>query len=246
VSANLWNGRAEPEGFAALVAAEQADVVAVQELTADQAEALSTALPHGRLDPGTRFEGGGIALARPGRVERLPLHLRDGFRVRLEPGEWPVLDHPLEIVNVHVFAPHASCGAGLLRRWRQIRDLERHLVASAAGNRLGRVVVGDLNSTPLWPVYRRIRRHLDDAAVEVARRRGTWPARTWGPRHAAPRLLRIDHGFVGGVAVEDFRVVPIPGSDHSGIVLDVAAGGRDDVVVAANADDASQDPDAIR
>jgi len=58
----------------------------------------------------------------------------------------------------------------------------------------------------------------------VARRQGERPRRTWAPRPWMPRLLRIDHGFVSGVALEAFRVVPVPDSDHSAILLDVALG----------------------
>jgi len=37
VSANLWNGRAHPEAFAELVAGLEADIVAVQEMSPEQA-----------------------------------------------------------------------------------------------------------------------------------------------------------------------------------------------------------------
>jgi endonuclease/exonuclease/phosphatase family metal-dependent hydrolase len=194
-------------------------VVAVQELGHEQAEALSAVYPHGRLEPRTDHQGGGIALARPGEVRRLPLRERDAFRVELEPGGWPQLATSLEIVNVHVFAPHSQGGLGLLRRRPQLQDLERHLRATPGRPR---VVVGDFNATPLWPVYRRMRRLMEDAAVCVARREGERPRRTWGPRPGSPRLLRIDHGFVDGVEAEAFRVLEIAGSDHSAIVLDVA------------------------
>ena len=125
---------------------------------------------------------------------------------------------------MHVYAPHADYGLGLLRRRPQLRDLTRHLTESPRG---ARVMVGDFNSTPLWPVYRSVRSHMDDAAVAVAERRGERPARTWGPWHGAPRLLRIDHGFVAGAEPEAFRVVEVPGSDHSAVVLDVALRGGD-------------------
>jgi endonuclease/exonuclease/phosphatase family metal-dependent hydrolase len=211
------NGGADPGAFAELARRAGADVVAVQELGHEQAEALSAVYPHGRLEPDTNHRGGGIALARPAEVARLPLHGRDGFRVELAPGAWPQLAAALEIVSVHVFAPHA--GLGLLRRWPQLADLERHLRAAPGRPR---VVVGDFNATPLWPVYWRMRRWMEDAAVRVARRAGERPRRTWGPGPGSRRLLRIDHGFVAGVETEAFRVLEVPGSDHSAIVLDVS------------------------
>ena len=83
-------------------------------------------------------------------------------------------------------------------------------------------MVGDFNSTPIWPVYRRIASHLTDAAVAAAKKLNRRPANTWGPWHGSPRLLRIDHGFVRGVEVEQFHVVDIPMSDHSAVVMDVS------------------------
>ena len=52
----------------------------------------------------------------------------------------------------------------------------------------------------------------------------------WGANFAAakvglaqlpPPLLRIDHCFGSGVRVDDFQVVAIRGSDHSGLVVDL-------------------------
>jgi len=220
VSANLLAGGADPEGFASLAARLQADVVAVQELSPDQADALAARFPHGHLAPRGDFDGGGIALARPGEVEALPLAERAGYRVTLGPDAWPELVRPLEILNVHVYAPHASYGLGLWRRWPQFQRLAAQLARPAPH---GRVVVGDFNATPLWPLYWRMALRMEDAARSVARREGRRPARTWSHRPGGRALLRIDHGFVAGVRPEGFQVVSVPGSDHRAIVLDVAS-----------------------
>ena len=58
VSANLAQ-RTDPAAFARLVADLDADVVAVQELVAAQAEALAAVLPFGRLDPARDYTGHG-------------------------------------------------------------------------------------------------------------------------------------------------------------------------------------------
>jgi endonuclease/exonuclease/phosphatase (EEP) superfamily protein YafD len=82
-------------------------------------------------------------------------------------------------------------------------------------------VVGDFNATPIWPVYRALASRLEDAAklrAEAARRR---PARTWAPWKRPPRLLRIDHAFLRGLAVDRFEVVDVAGSDHGGILTDL-------------------------
>jgi len=219
VSANLLAGGADAEGFASLAVGLGADVVAVQELGHEQAEALAARFPHGRLAPRADYDGSGIALARPGRVEPVPIAGRGAHRAILEPDAWPELAAPLEVLGVHVFAPHAGSGLGLLRRRPQLRDLLDVLARPAPG---GRVLVGDFNATPAWPVYRRVAARMEDAARTVARREGRRPERTWSPRPEGARLLRIDHGFVDGLVPEAFRVVPVAGSDHRALVLDVS------------------------
>lgn len=221
LSANLWNGRAHPEAFADLVVALGVDLVAVQELSPEQAEALATVMPHGELEPARDYCGMGVVAQRPLKVSRVAMPYRDARVAHLDEQHWPQLQGPLELLNVHIGAPHMlSPHVGLAIRPRQMRELMRYLGTS---QRDQRVLVGDLNATPLWPVYRRIASHLTDAAVTVARRRGRRVEPTWAPWHGAPRLIRIDHGFVAGVEVEDFRVVEVPGADHWAVVMDVAA-----------------------
>ncbi len=224
LSANLWNGGADPEAFADLVAALAVDAVCVQELTPAQADALARVMPHGELHPDEHFTGMGIALRRPAKIHRVPLACRDLRVATLDPGEWPDLSMPLELANLHMAAPHTMRPRlGLALRVRQMRDLVPWL-----GRRRGptqRVLVGDFNATPVWPVYRRIAAHLSDAASLVARRQGERPRNTWGPWSGSPRLLRIDHAMIDGVEVDDFRVVHVPGSDHSAIVVDVDVDG---------------------
>lgn len=220
VSANLWNGAAEPEAFANLMVRLEADAVATQELAPEQADALARVFPHGLLEPSRDYTGMGIALREPARLRRLKLPHRDA-RIADIRCERPSGAHvELELVNVHVRAPHWVPGVRtLMQRAGQLRGLLRHI---AAAPHRRRVLVGDLNATPMWPVYRRLAARLSDAAVLAARRHGRTVQPTWGPWSGSPRLLRIDHALVHGVAVEDFQVVPIEGGDHCAIVVDVA------------------------
>jgi len=220
MSANLWNGGADPAAFAELVARLDVDAVATQEMTGAQAEALGRALPHGKLEPAEDYKGMGIALREPARVHRVALPYRDAqvadIQWRLPTGG--CLE--LELLNVHIQAPHnGPTWRSIARRRGQLRGLVRHIEAAPQRRR---VLVGDLNATPVWPMYRRLTAHLTDAAVAAAQRRGVAPRPTWGPWPSAPRLLRIDHALVHGVAVEDFRVVDLIGGDHSAIVVDLA------------------------
>ncbi len=219
LSANLWNGGADPDAFAQLVRTLDVDIAAVQELSPDQAEALAGVLEYGRLEPALDHHGMGIALRRPGKVDTLDLAYRPARTVTLEPEHWPELSRPAEIINAHIAAPHSfpQWQIALARR-RQVQGLLEHLERGAPGRR---ALVGDLNATPLWPAYRSLCTRLEDAALIVAQREGRQPQRTWGPRPGSPRLLRIDHALVDGFSVEDFRVHAIAGSDHSAIAIDL-------------------------
>jgi endonuclease/exonuclease/phosphatase family metal-dependent hydrolase len=225
VSANLWNGRADADAFAALVDELGADAVAVQELGFGQAEALGRVMPYGQLDPADDYTGLGIALRRPGGVWRLPLPCRDArvTDVSLD-GTDDGSAAPIEIVNVHIQAPHFPIRpTTYLQRYGQLRGLQRHLDASPERRR---AVVGDFNATPIWPVYRRFAARLTDAAVEWARRHGRRPEPTWAPWPGAPRMLRIDHVFVRGLWVSGFQTIPVAGADHWAIVVDLEVEGR--------------------
>ncbi len=218
LSGNLWWGRADPGGLVDLIREYQIDVFAAQELGPENAEAISSELPYGRLEPEDEYQGMGIALRRPGAYERIPLHSRDARRVVLEPSDWDGLERPLDLVNLHFHAPHALRPfPSLWVRRCQARDLDRFLAEHPSDTR---ALVGDFNATPQRPLYQRYARRFSDAAIAAAQREGRAVEPTWGPRPGSPRLLRIDHALVRGLDVESFRVVEIPGSDHSALIFD--------------------------
>lgn len=223
LSANLWNGRANAEAFAELVRAFDVDVVAAQELGPAQAEALRRHLPHGRLEPADDYSGMGIAGRVPLDVRRIALPTRDARVADLVLRGGDGAPVAVELLNLHVEAPHQRpAWRTVARRRGQWRGLERHLNADPHRPRL---VVGDFNSTPLWPFYRRVTIHLRDAALIHADRAGAPVRRTWGPWPGSVRLLRIDHAFVHRLEVLDFRILDIPDGDHSAVLVEVAVPG---------------------
>ena len=161
-----------------------------------------------------------LALRHSAAVGRVELRGRHALRTLLRPERWPGLASPLEIVTAHIQAPHLwPAWQSLALRRVQLRGLLAHL--SAAPD-LPRVVVADLNATPLWPVYRRLTGLLEDAALLHARSHGRTLDPTWSPRPDGLPILRLDHGLLAGVDVHDFRVLPVAGSDHAGILLEVS------------------------
>jgi endonuclease/exonuclease/phosphatase family metal-dependent hydrolase len=216
LSANLANGRAHAEAFAALVDTVAPHVVVVQELAPPQADALARVMAFGKLEPAWNHHGMGVALRDPGTVEWIQLPYRSALV-----GELPSPDglEPVEVVNLHLAAPHVQ---PMPRRLHERRGQVRGILAYLdAVPRRRRVLAGDLNATPLWPAYRRLLTRFDDAAVQAAQRLGRRPDRTWGPWSGSPRLLRIDHVLVRGLVASATRVLPLRGSDHSALVADL-------------------------
>lgn len=217
---NLLYGRADAEMLAELVLARRIDVVALQELGNEQARRIATLLPHGKLVPNEEGSGSGIALRGESQVQCLSLGGRSVWVARLDPAHWPELGRPLEVIAAHLTSPLEGSlrGARTLRR-QQVEGMEAYLRRAGP---LPRILLGDLNATPVWPLYRRLATLFEDAAVTVARRHGRWPVRTWGPTSGSPRLLRIDHVLVDGVRPERLDVIRVPGSDHSAVVCELA------------------------
>jgi endonuclease/exonuclease/phosphatase (EEP) superfamily protein YafD len=201
-----------------LVREHGVDVLAVQELTPAAERRLQDAglhryLPHCHAIP-----------ARPGSVEaasgavwsRWPVTARGaapgGFEqptVRLRVGGGP----ELEVTAVHARPPATSPAA--VRGWTA--DLAA-LPSPAPGTL--RVLAGDFNATPDHAGLRSLlRRGYVDAARAAGRGR-TW---TWRPlRLRFPRLV-LDHVLVDPrLAVTACAHLPVTGSDHRSLVVDVA------------------------
>jgi endonuclease/exonuclease/phosphatase family metal-dependent hydrolase len=217
-SGNLLWGRAEPDALVDLIRRYQIDIFAAQELGHDCAEAISAELPYGCLEPRETYHGMGIAMRRPGSYERIPMAYRDARRVVLDPKDWHGLERPVDVINVHFQAPHSMKPFPPTRvRHQQASAMEAFVAENPSDARL---VVGDYNATPGWPLYRRMARMFEDGAVVSAKKIGRRAQPTWGRRPESRRLLRIDHAMVKGMEVDSFQVVAIPGSDHSGILFD--------------------------
>jgi vancomycin resistance protein VanJ len=202
------------------LATTDVDVVALQELTTEHAEALAAdsrvraRYPYQVLDPHPTVLGSGV-------LSRLPItdsaRLRDpvGIRavVRVGDGSVTLIDtHPLHGDLYPVAAPDAF-GYDTRARDASIARLRAIVDESIArGERV--VVVGDFNTASTEPAYDDLSRGLRDVHTEV----GQGPGWTWRPTRLSGLpfgLVRIDYVFVGPgiVTVTSSEDCSLPG-DH--------------------------------
>lgn len=208
MSANLLNGRADPDALAGIIDRLQPDVVAAQELGPNAAEVIAQRLPYGLLHPALDCSGIGLASTDPIQVERHPLPHRDAM----------LAEGDLTVWSVHLANP-IGLPPPVRQRPAQVAALEEAIDPDRPT-----LLVGDLNATPSWPAYRRLTRRMRDGVADWAQRNGRGPARTWGYRPGFRAILRIDHALVSHAVVRSAQVVEIPGSDHRALVVDVEKG----------------------
>lgn len=212
MTANLWNTHVSAGSFAEALDEYQPDVVAVQELDHEAAELLAGRYPFG--------------LARPGGIPGCALVGRDDLTV--EANELPF--RPLLTAEVMVGDRSVTLGAVHLANPVGRHDLPvrrfqvRALLETLPGDR-PMVLMGDFNSSPAWPAYRMIRKHLRDGVADWAKRTGKRTRRTWNYGAGTPKVLRIDHIMVRGVELTNVQAVDIAGTDHRALVADLAPPG---------------------
>ena len=165
------------------------DIVAVQELGAAGTAVLAGVYPHGHLEPREDGFGLGIAAIKPVAIEPIELPGRSGWVATLEPDVWGI-DRPFAVINIHLMNP-------IDWPWVRSRNERRAQVGGVARylaeRDLDAVIVGDMNSTPVWPEYRM----LAELGIDAAKATGT-SHRTWAHFLRGPRWIRIDHAFASG------------------------------------------------
>ncbi|HSG80517.1 MAG TPA: endonuclease/exonuclease/phosphatase family protein [Acidimicrobiia bacterium] len=211
LTANLLFDHADTASFARLLDEASPDVVALQELGADVASAVAERFPYHDLRPTDDSRGMGMAARHRASFDLIPMPHHDALVAEVEDGP--------RIVSVHVSNPVEP---PFVEPNRRRRIQVRALLDDIDGSRGTLVVAGDFNASPMWPAYRRITEVLDDAVVQAVGKRQARRLKTWGPRLiGGRRVLRIDHVFVRGLRGVDARVVPVRGSDHAAVVVDL-------------------------
>ena len=174
-----------------------------------EAAGLRSLLPYAHADPRPRVPGAGLWARRP--LEPLPpvpgLDLASpGARLALPSGA------AVTVRAVHIVAPMR----GLHPVWHA--DL-RALRADLEEARGLQVVAGDFNATRDHRPFRDLLAAGYADCADIARHR-SWPGLTWpAGRRWTPAVMRIDHILVSaGITVRETRTVPVPGTDHLGVL----------------------------
>jgi vancomycin resistance protein VanJ len=220
------------DGMLAAIRAENADVVALQELVPPVAEAmqrtLKTIFPYQILSPANNVGGVGL-------LSRYPLEPAD--RVDGAAGQWAILrvaGQKITVVNVHLhfsgISRLRSQRFGSLPYFRMYDTRGRLSQANAllqAALRVsgGLVMMGDFNTGDREPGYAVLASELHDAFGETGTGFGfTFPNRKrMGPITIPVPLVRIDYVWTGGSVVPAASEVNCDngGSDHCMVVADL-------------------------
>ncbi|CDO07440.1 endonuclease/exonuclease/phosphatase family protein [Mycolicibacterium cosmeticum] len=220
LTANLYEGRADA-GRLLAAAREHADVLAVQELTPDIVQRLTAAgvaidFPFRWIADGPAAEGVGLwsrfPLSATGRVAGFMLPLLSA-RVDV-----PGIEVDPVVLVVHLSGPWPQP----IDDWRSdMAQLPRTLRSMADQAGAGCVIAaGDLNSSV---DMRDLRTALAESGYhDAARDAGAGLLRSYPANTVAPPVIGIDHVLTHDCAAISARTVPLPGSDHLGVVATVA------------------------
>jgi endonuclease/exonuclease/phosphatase family metal-dependent hydrolase len=205
LTANLYFGRADAEVIVDRVRQARADVLFLQELTADAVTRLKQAgldelMPHTLLELRGGSRGSGIYSRFPlsEGPAVAPVYMAQPTALLKLPG-----GEAVELVCVHPVTPRL--GNGGANRWRA------ELGVLPPPGELPRVLAGDFNATLDHAVFRDVLRlGYADAGLQT----GNALTPTWGPPGKGA-VLTLDHVLVDrSCAVLAYSVHVLPGSDH--------------------------------
>lgn len=211
MTANIEFGEGEAAALVAAVESHRVDVLAVQELTEESAAKLRSAgleraLPHSYLRPGKGPQGSGVWSRH-----------RIGHRSRVEGTTLANLDLVIEapggsirFVDAHP-TPAQPLSGDVGSADRQL--VTDHILATSGPT----IAAGDFNAT--WD-HRPIRELTAGGFVDAADSAGAGLVRTWpSGANPWPPVVGIDHVLSRGMpSARSLEVIPIPDSDHLGLV----------------------------
>lgn len=221
LSANLRFGEADPS-FVVAFAEDNADVITVSELTAEEVQRLKEAgidksFPYAQLVPAEGAGGIGLWSRFPIRGLSAPRHRGVLFpAARLQvPG---LRFEPL-VASVHIYSPVAY-DSDTVDTWRgemSSAKVQLETFARTAGP-AAVIIGGDYNSTPDMRQFRDL---LTNGFRDAVEQTGsgfapTFPSNTW-----YPPVITIDHVLTRNASASTVRTVEVPGSDHRALLVTV-------------------------
>lgn len=195
-----------------LIDDEQPDLVALTEVSDASIKELADVSSSYHVAVNTSTPGYGVGL-----FSKHPIKVAHTIDLGGHPFPALVASVTVEatVVNVIVMRPPPP----ILKSWAQAHHDQFHAIKALVAELSGpTVVLGDLNSTPWSPTFRKLLAGsgLRDANI------GFSYAPTW-PAGAGILALPIDHCLISsGISVRDFRRGASVGSDHLPVIADLA------------------------
>lgn len=191
-------------------------MVVTQELGYEYVEILTGRYDSHHLNPTDDFTGRGIATHLDAVFGDIPMPARLGTSAALD-----VAGTVWHLAGIHLINPiNFPWWTSVRGRTDQLEAIDRWSEELSGP----KIVAGDFNASPRWPAYRHMAARWHDVVADHVSGSGDRPERTWSWRPGWPRMLRIDHVFGSGVTATNVCVVPIVGSDHDAVVVDLVAG----------------------
>jgi endonuclease/exonuclease/phosphatase family metal-dependent hydrolase len=222
LSANMFFGEGDAEVIVARVREVGADVLCLQELTADAVTRLKQAgldelMPHAQHE----LKGSKPASNGSGIYSRFPLGEGPAVPPSMMAQPTALLELPdgdaVELICVHPCAPG-------VRRWGGPTRWRAELRALPPPGKLPRVLAGDFNATLDHAAFRDV---LRLGYADAAQQTGNALVPTWGIPGKGGALLPLDHVLVSpGCAVRAFSVHVVPRSDHRAVFAEIQLPGR--------------------
>jgi vancomycin resistance protein VanJ len=236
MTSNVGNGRAKPEDLIPAFAGSDADLIAIQELSGHQAEAVANDLedqyPHQAVFPGG-FAGKAV-LSRFPIVQSEQLHLsphRPDLRATVQ-----INGSDVSFLVAHPIPPKISWAGFRFdsETWDQMRTLAGMAVGSPPA-----VLLGDFNMADWWGEYAYMRTAgLMDAFAEAGPKRGATLPKRIGPWKRFTTLNRILSGlplfpmlrvdyiwYTKPLHCREAWIGADTGSDHLPVLAKLAIGG---------------------
>lgn len=213
MTSNIYFGAGDAAAVVGTAAANNVDMLTVQELTHAavqrlEAAGLSRLLPFHYLVPGMGAEGTGIWSKYPLQEQReYPGFIFNQLSAKMI--------HP-RIGPVQVYGLHPAAPMPTADRWHQEMGTLRAVVMERTPGRA--ILAGDFNSTHDHAAYRALLANgLADTGDQAgAGRLATWPTdRAFGP------LIGIDHILVAEGTAKTVKSVTIPGADHKSVIATI-------------------------